>query len=448
MSDHESPDQPDEAAFEGAPPPPPPFDDHDDDHDTAAGAADEPFHITELTPPPPPPPLGDETSASLDSLASLPTPPDFDAVDPVAEAAPEPPAVDPPVVDHPRVDPPAEPDATHAPGHTPAPAPAPGVIPPADIPPPADVPPPNDVIPPGDVPPPAAASGAAASPADSSVASARWPTTAKAIVAFLVVLALAGIVGTVIGFSRASSAEDEASATSEEVVEAMQRAQAAERELATERAEFADELAQLASERQSAEAEALANAAEADANAAEIAILEAELAEVSADNEELAAALDAAVAAITEIDDLFPVTIEFAPASADIAGDYSTTLTEVSCIDLGELCGSAPALGTSTLASDGGGFRLVVPDVLNVELVPVGGGLFSAAADQALIPPCGDVPRDPALTMALFGDAGSLAADGELTVSALAGSVMIDVPAVDECPPGRVWYQVQLASAG
>ncbi len=358
---------------------PPPPDEPGGSED--AQAADEPPEIQEMTPPPP----GDD-----DATSAVPTPPPDEPAASDAPPPPEPPAAAPP-----------PPLATTGP-------------------------------------PPVVDDPATAPPGDGKQ---PWPGSAKALVAILVVLALAGIAGTIVGFVRASSAEDDVDATGEELQAERDRADAAEAEadelgealLATtqERDELTEERAELIAERDAALAELEEAAAVGEA---ERALLEAEIAELEAQLEEVDEFLG-------ELDELFPLSISFDLGQLDIAGTYAVSLTEIGCSGLDGLCGSAPSVGDATIGTD---LRLTIPDTLDIPLTVVDGTPFGAADNETIVPPCNDVPRTTALTMALFDDAVEIGADGDVDVTALGATIVIDAPATEECGIGRVWYRAEL----
>lgn len=383
-----SDDRDDDAAAEppeGSPPPP-------------DETADESLEIQEMTPPPP----GDDDATGAMPTAPPPDQPPDQAPDPpdeMATGAPPPP-----------------------PGSEPEPEPAAAPPPPLATsgPPPVVNDPAVDPVTGDDRP---------------------WPGSAKALVVILAILAIAGIVGTIVGFMRAASAEDDADATTGEVLAERERADAAEAEvdelgealLATtqERDELADERAELLAERDALLAELEEQTA---VHEAERALLEAEIAELEAQLAEVEELLG-------DLDELFPLSISFDLGQLDIAGTYSVSLTEIGCSGLDGLCGSAPSVGTATIGPD---LRLTIPDTLDIPLTVVEGTPFGAADNETIVPPCNDVPRTTSLTMALFDDAVEIGADGDVDVTALGATIVIDAPAVDDCGIGRVWYRAEL----
>lgn len=336
--------------------------------------------------------------------------------------------------------PPGDDDATTALPTAPSDEPAPPE-PPVAPPPEAASPPPEAAAPPPPVgaPPPAVDDPAAGD--DPATDDARpWPASAKTAVAILAVLAVAGIIGTVVGFVRAASAEDDADVTTAELTAERERAEAAEAEaeelgealIATteERDELAEQRAELLTERD----DALAELEEQQA------ISEAEQARLEAEIEELESQLAAIEELLGDLDDLFPLEIGLDLGQVGIAGSYAVSLTEIGCSGFDELCGATPNVGPVTIGPD---LRLT-SDVLDVPFTVVDGTPFGAADNEDIVPPCNDVPRATSLTMALFDDGVEIGADGDVTVTALGATIVIDAPETDGCPIGRVWYRAQL----
>lgn len=346
------------------------------------GGADESFEIVEQTPPPP---SGDESEPTAVDVTPVPDPP----------PPPPPPAEAPPVAAPPVVPPPSEPPVA---------------------------PPPTAV--------------------DEGGPAQGWPTAAKVLVVILAVLTVAGIVASIIGFSRASSAEGDADSRGTQLDEAIARNDILEREL--EETETArDELARENNDLVAQRAELLTSLADAQTE------LEVARAELEAERARLEDLLVGAAGELEELQalfDEFPRTVDVDLGAADIGGTYRLEFTEIGCSGL-DICGNPPAPIAGTLQTSGG-LRLIVPDLLDVPLPVVAGTPFGAADSQAVVPPCGDQPRPASLTMALFDDSLEVDADGSVDVTSLGATVVIDAPEFAECGIGRVWYRVAMQPTG
>lgn len=360
--------------------------DHRGDEPTEPTEPDDDLHIEEMSPPPPP----------------------ADADEPTSAVPPPPPP-----------DPPSSPDSA---ADDP---PSPSDEPVAAAPPPVVAPPVEPVAP--------------AAPIDEK---RPWPGAAKALVAILVVLVLLGVVGTVVGFMQASSTDDDLADVRDELALSQDRVVALEDQLASlgdETGTLSERLDQLMAERDAALIERDAAIAARDEQAA---IDEAERALLESQVEELTSEIEAIE---EQFEELFPLEVRVDLGAVGIAGDYEVSLTEIGCAGLDGLCGSAPSVGDATIGDD---LRLTIPDTLDVPLTVVDGTPFGAADSETIVPPCGEVPRTTSLTMALFGDVVEIGPEGEVDVTALGATIVIDAPATDECGIGRVWYRASLTPQG
>lgn len=310
--------------------------------------------------------------------------------------------------------------------------------------PPASPPPPGPSAPPPAPPPPApeAAPALVVPLADEHVDSSGWPTVAKVLVGILAVVALAGIVGTVIGFTRASSAEDDADARGTQLDEAIARGDVLERQLdETERDR--DELARETNDLIAQRAEILGSLAASESDR------EAAIAELDAERARFESLLDAANDELEELQDLiaeFPQTVGVDLDLVDIAGSYQFQFTEIGCVAL-DSCGSPPGSADGTIVT-AGGIRLTLPGLLDVPFFVADGTPFGVADSEGLVPPCGADPRPTTLLMTLFDDELSVAVDGEAAVTVLGATIVIDAPEFAECGPARVWYRVSMTPLG
>ena len=315
---------------------------------------------------------------------------------------------------------------------------------------PLDDPPP----PPDNVAPPVVPVGPGADPAEVGTVppdeKKPWPSSAKAAAAVLVVLALLGAAGTVFGLTRASSADDDVDELEVELAEANDRIVALEDQLTSlgdETGTMSDRVEQLMSERDEAVQERDQAVAELDEAAAvaeaERALLETEIESLEAEVETLQTEIDELSEGLEE---LFPLSFSFDLGQLDIDGDYDVSFTEIGCAGL-DLCGIPPSTSTATITS-AGGLRLVAPGLFEIPLVVVEGTPFGVADSEALVGPCGETPRVTSLTMALFDDAIEIDEDGEIDVTGLGATIVIDAPAVGECEIGRVWYRAELTPRG
>lgn len=263
-----------------------------------------------------------------------------------------------------------------------------------------------------------------------------WSSSAKAIVAILSVLALIGIAGTVWGFMRAGDSGDSADSTGDEITLLTERATTAETELVELQTSTRAQIDALTAERDQLQAD-LAAAGE-------------RIEELTAELDAVQTELDDLKALIEDLDNPFPVIIDPDLTAAPISGNYAALLTQVSCAGF-SFCNNPPSLNQATISQPGGGVELNIPGFMRVSFDRVGGQLFGSTNDQSFIGPCAGTVRDVQILMNMYADDGSVAADGSLTLSGLAASVIVDageVAGAPECPRSRVWYQLQLDRVG
>jgi F0F1-type ATP synthase membrane subunit b/b' len=294
----------------------------------------------------------------------------------------------------------------------------------------SDLPPPSD--PPTGPTPPTSES----QPTDRPDVKQPWPGKAKAAVAIFVVLTLLGIAGTIIGFTRASSEEEDNTKIEAELAEALARAEEAEAQLADTQATLAETEVTLATTTAERD-EALATVEQRDAEVAEL-------------NEKLAAAEEEIAARdriITDLAEPFPVAIDPDLTTTPVDGQYSVVLTEVRCFNLPQ-CGSVPGIPNSTLARAGDQLLLNVPGRFQITLIGRDRQLFGDSNEVTLIDGCGTQPRPQSTRIAIHAASGQVQLDGSVDLSRLGASIVVDAPATAECPAGEVWYAATLTRLG
>lgn len=299
----------------------------------------------------------------------------------------------------------------------------------------------NDLPPPAD-PDPTASAGPPASTDEQQAVDDKqpWPGKAKTAVAILAVVALLGVAGTIIGFTRASSEQDAGAETEQELAAALARAEEAEGALAEIQVELAE-----------AQAAVEATSSERDEALATVDELEASLAEL---DEELKTAQEEVAARDRIIEDLAsPYPVQVDPDLADIGGaggldgQYSIVLTEIRCFNLPQ-CGSPPALPNVTLARAGDQLLLNVPGRFQIPMFGRNRQLFGTSDQVTLIEGCGTEPRTQSTRISLHAGSGQVLLGGEVALSTLGASVTVDAPATAECPAGEVWYAATLTRLG
>ena len=239
----------------------------------------------------------------------------------------------------------------------------------------------------------------------------------------LAVAALAGVGLGIVGLVRASES------SSGDVDQLIERAERAEAEIVG----YNELLTEVAAERDEARAEL-------EATQSELETADGEL-------EESAAEITRLEGLIADLAEPFPVAIDPNLSAAGIEGSYRVELIQIACSGL-DLCGDPPPVPDARIARVGGQLQLVSPNTVDVPLVDINGQLFGTSSSQSLVGPCNGVDRNPQLTMAVFADRGEVDVDASVALDGLGASIIIDAPAVDGCPAGRVWWAAQLTRVG
>ncbi len=298
---------------------------------------------------------------------------------------------------------------------------------------------PNEPAPPatapGVTPPPAAT--AAADGEAATAASTSWPSSAKVWVGVLVVVALLAGVAAIVGFSQATSSDDDRATVEDERDAAIVRAQDAEQE----RDELASELDE--------------TDATIDGLTSELDSTTTRLEDAQADNEVLSASLetersraDDAEAELAAIGEAFPVTVETSLVGLDVAGSYAISFTEAYC-DFATGCGTTPQANRAIIGVTPENFLdITVPGILQAGLFAINGSLYGITDSETAIPPCGDVPRRGRITITIFPASIVVADDGTRTVTKLEATITLDAPTINECPAGLVFWGAELTPTG
>jgi hypothetical protein len=283
--------------------------------------------------------------------------------------------------------------------------------------------------------------------ATAAATSSSWPTGAKTTAGILAVIAVAAIISAIVGFSRASSSEDDADALATDLDAATARADAAEQER--------DALAAEATEAESA----------VDALTAERDDLSAARDEALAANDQLtsdlADATERAETAETQLEAIggvLPVSIDSslipeegdqAEARADLVGTYSITYAEAYC-DGFPTCGTVPTVDEARIYETSDGFlRVEVPGILDAGLFALDGSLYGITDSFTALPQCGGVDQRARVTITLYARGITIDEDGSRAVDTINADVTIDTPSGEPgCPSGLVFYASTFTPVG
>jgi hypothetical protein len=332
-----------------------------------------------------------------------------------------------------------------------------------------------------------------------------WPFGAKLIVAILAVLALAGAVGTVVGWTSddetttgdvTADSTTELQATIGELTaerdqlitardDAVERVAALEASVATVETERDDAIAQLAeleatndsleSERavlegQVTELEGQLTELEGQVTELEgqLTEMESELASATLDRDQLAAEVAQAETTIADLQSsliaqialtatavnerdalaaLFPLTVETSLQGVDLAGDYDADLSAVYCEGFSD-CGTLPQFDELTIVeTDEGWLRVEIDGYFDAGLFLTEGSLFAVAESTTAVLDCNGVTRSATVSLTLYAHGLTVTDDGSSAIDGLGASLMVQSPSIGSCARGLAFYGVELSPA-
>lgn len=311
-----------------------------------------------------------------------------------------------------------------------------------------------------------------------------WPLSAKLITALLIVAAVLGAIGTVVGFTSDGDSTTDAQIATLTTERDELRAQIAEYDtriaaVAAERDAVAAELAEFDTASSGVEAErdqllvqlaALDTAlsavttdrddlatrlTELDATFAELtastAGLDESITRLTAERDQLqislAAATQRATSAITERDALaalFPMTLEADLADVDLVGTYDVAYTTGYCEGFAT-CGTVPIVDELKIVETTEGWlRLEMDGFVSAGLFRVVGSLSTIAGSMDAVPACGTTPRAAVVTVTMFPHGLTISDDGSYRISDLGASFTVQTPAIGTCAAGVAVYGGEL----
>ncbi len=294
-----------------------------------------------------------------------------------------------------------------------------------------------------------------------------WPTSAKVLVAILVVAAVLGAVGVAAAVTSTDDGsterqlQDRVASLTRERDEALDTAAKLDTELVTVRqqlqaaqvgnGELTDQVAELEARIETLTAQRAETSAAAAALTATVAELEATVADLERSADVLDAALQTAdrrlAAAIAERDalaELFPMKFDASLVDVDMLGDHDVALAQVHCTGVSS-CGKVPAIDELRISRTPQGWLwLVIPGYVEGGLSRTGGALHMVAHSTTALPSCAGVPRQAEITMTLFPGGYQIADDGDRAVVGVGAVMTVEAPAVGECPAALAFYSVEL----
>lgn len=309
-----------------------------------------------------------------------------------------------------------------------------------------------------------------------------WPPRAKAVVAILLVAAVLGAIGTVIGFTRddnttvneqqyESTIETLTAERSDLVAEATEL-QATIDTLTVERDAAAAQVAELdatigtlnverdATVAQVTELEATVDTLTADRDgfAAEVASLEATIAtrtgqrddlvvQVTDLESDLAAQIRLTTTALAErnaLENLFPIEFDVSIRDVDLVGTYDVELTKAFC-DGFTTCATLPSVDELTIRRTPEGYlEMVIDDYVTAGMFRVDGAFYAIADSTTAVAACAGTARAARVAATLYAHGLTVADDGTTQVTDLGASLTVQAPATAGCPAGLAFYGAQI----
>lgn len=296
-----------------------------------------------------------------------------------------------------------------------------------------------------------------------------WPTRARALFAGVALLAVLGLVGTIIGLASGGSdpeleairqqvqlvlaERDAAIGAADEldgrisILEARLGASEAERDRLADELETAGEGA-AALEARIADLDATVTGLHAEIDAAASA-RDAALAEIETLEAELTTARQQAAQAIAERDALvgrFPLTVDPSIDVADVVGSYRLSWQERFCSGLAG-CGTVPKVNAATIRSTTEGYlRIELGSIVTTNLSRVSGGLHAVAGSTTALPACDGATRPATVTLTLYPDSWSVARDGSVEIRTWGGAVTMEAAATRSCPAALAFYSLTMTT--
>lgn len=283
----------------------------------------------------------------------------------------------------------------------------------------------------------------------------------RVVIAILAVVALLGVLGTIIGFVRADSANDDLATVEQERDVALDRAVVAETEIEQLDGQIADLDAAIETlttgvrerdatiETLTAEREAALEQVAADETAltwlnARVVRLDTRIETVVAERDAALERIDVVTTERDELAALFPMTFDATLRGADLLGTYRVDLDRVYCEGVAD-CGSLLNAGRATItATPEGWLRLNVPDAFSTPLYRVDGALHGVVETTTMVPACEGTARRAYVAVTLYPSGMTIADDGARQVTDLGATITIAAPTTGTCPAALAFYGGQL----
>jgi hypothetical protein len=281
-----------------------------------------------------------------------------------------------------------------------------------------------------------------------------WPRNAQILAAVLVVVALLGAMGTIIGFA---SGDDGAAikrqyqSQIDQMTDQRDSALSTNNDLRTQLAAANDRTTATEQARNTLNAELNAVESRIETLTAQTTDLQVKLDTTTISNaalqDQLAAQTDRTTWVTAEkqaLAKLFPLTFDASLVGVDLLGTYDVTWHEVYCSGL-STCGSPPAVRQATITSTPEGWPLLkMNGFVTAGLHRVDGALFTIVDSTTAVPAIGSTPRVARVAITLYAHGLTVTDNGSHHVDDLGASIAISVPAVGNVSDGVAFYGAEL----
>jgi hypothetical protein len=281
-----------------------------------------------------------------------------------------------------------------------------------------------------------------------------WPRNAKLLAAVLVVVALLGAMGTIIGFASGddtSAVKRQYQTQIDQLTDQRDSALSTNAGVVSQLATANDRVTTIEQARDALNTELTAAKATVTTLTAQATDLQAKLDSTTVSNAalqgQLSAQVDKTTWAIAERDALaktFPLTFDSSLVGVDLVGTYDITWHEV-YNSIASMNGQVPSVNTMVVSTSPEGWPTIkMNGFVTAGLHRVDGALFTIVDSTTAVPPVGTTPRLARVAITLYAHGVSVGNDGRRHVDDLGASVAISAPAVAGEPDGVAIYGAEL----
>jgi hypothetical protein len=140
---------------------------------------------------------------------------------------------------------------------------------------------------------------------------------------------------------------------------------------------------------------------------------------------------------------MFPIAVDSSVEDFDVIGGYTMSLQQAYCDGMPDCDKPDPDVHADIIQGSNG-LELQIPNVLTAGLFSISGSLFAVTDSDQIAEPCDSNPRNSRVSVTIFVDSVSIAADGTETLDGLGASLLVEVNETDSCGEGVIFYAAHL----